>query len=130
RGVLLTRPPPRGWICFPRVLIERYRAHKEGIKKKLEGGFSWREAVVEGRGRKRQSDSFSGNKAGFVSLGRPPKNSVSPQGAKVAEANVSQRRLGVAELPRRAEASSLSRQNISSARWRLAIRFHDLWIGV
>ena len=27
---------------------------------------------MEGRGTKRQSDSFSGNKAGFVSLGRPP----------------------------------------------------------
>ena len=67
---------------------------------------------MEGRGTKRQSDSFSGNKAGFVSLGRPRKNSVSPQGAKVAEANVSQGSLGVAESPRRAEASSVSRENI------------------
>jgi hypothetical protein len=66
---------------------------------------------VEGRGTKRQSDSFSGNKAGFVSLGRPRKNSVSPQGAKVAEANVSQASLGVAESPRRAEASSFERKH-------------------
>ena len=70
---------------------------------------------MEGRGTKRQSDSFSGNKAGFVSLGRPRKNSVSPQGAKVAEANVLWGSLGVVESPRRAEASSVSRENITLA---------------
>src|SRR5271165_3141940 len=53
------------------------------------GDFLGVRLVVEGRGTKRQSDSFSGNKAGFVLLGRPRKNSVSPQGAKVTEANVS-----------------------------------------
>jgi hypothetical protein len=50
---------------------------------------------VEGRGTKRQSDSFSGNKAGFVSLGRPRKNSVSPQGAKVAEVEFGRSRVAL-----------------------------------
>ena len=31
-------PASRRWICFPRVLIERYRAHKEGIEEKTRGG--------------------------------------------------------------------------------------------
>jgi hypothetical protein len=47
-------------------LIERYRAHKEGIEEKTRGGFSWREAGVEGRGGEQNGSLIHFQETGFV----------------------------------------------------------------
>src|SRR5580704_3500172 len=50
-GRAVTRPPRLEALdLLSAVLIERYMARKEGLEEKTRRGFSWREAVVEGRG--------------------------------------------------------------------------------